>query len=511
MARKPNLIERLGMALAGNYVREAVGDSIDADDVYYRRITDARRDLSTVATDRAQEISLHLWRSNPMARRIIEMMTDFTVGADGLSIEAGTDKVQEVIDEFWEDPRTHWDLRNRDLVRDLGIYGELAMRKFVNDKSGRMRLGVIDVARIRDVKPDPDDMLVDKTLCLANRLELGTIDEVPLIVYDDLSDPTNPSWVGDAFYFAVNRVIGQHRGTPDLFALADYIDGYDQLLFNAMERTGLINAFVYDVTLEGADDTAIENWKRKYPEAPRPGSVRVHNDKEKWGDVSPALGNADVITIGREVKNMSLGGAGLPEAWFAQGDSANRATLDAQSDPTYRMLQSRQKYVRAMFERMIGVVLYEAQQASRLADSEDLTDFKVNMPDLSSTDTATISSALPQVTTAIVAAMGESLIDRKSARSVFLSVVSQLGIDLDAQEVEDAIEEQKADEAQRAADKIEQARQSMLATTLPADRTDPNDPNASKQPPAKGSSGAQAKPADKGAAAQTPRPKQPVK
>lgn len=480
MARKPNLIERIGMALAGNYVRESAGDFIDNDDIYYRRITDARRDLNPVSHDRAQEISLHLWRSNPMAHRIIEMMTDFVVGADGIDIEAGSDAVQEVIDEFWTDPRTQWDLRNRDLVRDMSIYGEIGLRKFVNDDSGKMRLGVIDVARIADVLPDPDDMLIDKTLRLSARMGLGQVDDVDLIVYDDLSDPGNPVWAGDAFYFAINRVIGQHRGNPDLFALADYVDGYDQLLFNAMERTGLINAFVYDVTLDGADDAGIEKWQRKYPVAPAPGTVRVHNDHEHWATVSPTLGNQDVVTIGREVKNMGLGGAGLPEAWFADGDAANRATLQAQGDPTYRMLQSRQKYVRAMFERMIAVLLWE-NKGKRLGMKEDLT-FRVNLPELSAKDIASISTALPQVTTALVAAVGETLIDRKNARSVFLAIASQLGVELDPADVEEAIDEQKAEEQQRSADAIAAARAAMVANTIPGGKADSEQPGAPGEP-----------------------------
>lgn len=466
MARKPNLIERVGLALAGNYVREATGDVVvDQDDLFYRRITDARRDLNPISHQRSQDISYHLWRSNPMARRIVEMMTDFVVGADGLSIEAAADPVQEVIDEFWQDPRTNWDLRNRDIVRDLSIYGEIAFRKFVNDASGRVRYGVVDSGRIADILPDPDDMLVDKTILLTDG-KGGSASPYDLIVYDDLTTPADPKWVGDYFYFAVNRALGVHRGIPDLFAIADYVDGYDQLLFNALERTGLINAFVWDVTLDGADDTAIQMWMQKHPTAPPPGSVRVHNEKEHWMAPAPTLGTQDVVEIGRAVKNMGLGGAGLPEAWFAEGDSANRATLDAQGDPTYRMLQSRQKYVRAMFERMISVLLQESV-GGRLPKSVD-TDFRINLPELDPTDTSTISTALPQVTTALVAAIGEELIDRKNARAVFLSVANQLGVELDPQAVEDAIKEQADEEQQRKADAVAAARDAMLAQTLPS-------------------------------------------
>ena len=460
MTRKPNLIERIGLALAGGYIREATGDTIDPDDPYFRRLTDNRRDLNPLKHERAQDISLHLWRSNPMAKRMIEMIVDFTVGADGIEIVAASDATQRVIDDFWNDPVMELAHRHRGLVRDLSIYGELAFRKNVNDVSKRMRVGYIDVRRIEDILPDPDNMLVDRTM-LIRRSGMNP-EEVALVRWVDGEDATaagtdvSGSWQGDGFYFGINRITGQHRGNPDLLALADWVDGYDQLLFNALERSGLINAFIYDVTLTGADDGAVDTWMQKHGTPPPPGTVRVHNEKETWQAVAPNLATGDVTEIGRAVKNMALGGAGLPEAWFAEGDSANRATLAAQGDPTYKMLKSRQQEVERMFERIIAVGIQEAT-GGRIPTDSDL-DFQIVLPDLDATDTSEIATALPQVASAMTTAIAEELIDTKSARSLFLAVAAQLGVDLDPQEVEKQIE---AEAAERKAD--EEARNAELA------------------------------------------------
>ena len=130
---------------------------------------------------------------------------------------------------------------------------------------------------------------------------------------------------------------GDMRGVRTLFLDADA----------QFQRSALQNAFVWDVTVSGADEAEIGRWLAAHGAAPRPGTVRAHNEKEAWGAVAPTLGAAEVETTSSLVKNLVLGGAGLPEAWFADGDAANRATLSGQMAPTYKMLAARQRTVRA--------------------------------------------------------------------------------------------------------------------------------------------------------------------
>ena len=404
------------------------GDTIDPDDDLFRRITGTGRSLSPIKLARAQAISLKLWRENAMAGRLTEMIVDFVVG-NGLTYEAADDRVTPIIDRFWSDPRMDLATKHIDFVRDQSLYGELAFRVFENPQSGRIRLGFITSGRIDSVLLSPDDALVDETIIL--RATTGAeLTPLQLVTYDD-TDAANPQWVGEALYFPINRVTGQDRGTPDMLRIADYVDGYDQLLFNALERSGLLNAFIWDVTLKGADKAAIDARARDLAAPPAPGSVRVHNDAETWEAVSPNLGSGDLTAIGREVKNMGLGGAGVPEAWFANGDSANRATLAEQGDPTYRMLTRRQLLVRRQWEKTFRFVAERAKAAGQLPASAD-TEVQVSMPDPSTKDTKGIAIALPQLANALVAAVGEELISTESSRKVFLSIASLLGVELDA-------------------------------------------------------------------------------
>lgn len=441
----PGLIE--------SHVSEAVmptGDTIDPDDDVYRRLTGGTRSLSPIEQDRAQAIALYLWRKNPMARRLTEMLADFVVG-DGITFTAEDPDVQDVLDEFWRDPKMNLEIRHRDLVRDQSIYGEIAWEAAVNEQSGRVRLRFLDPGILKDVRPNPDNALEDAAIIL--KPPVGSTEDrvIQHVTFDDETDPTAPVWTGTGFYLPVNRVTGQHRGTPDLLAIADFVDGYDQLLFNALERSGLINAFVWDVTLTGATPTEVTKWVGDHGSAPPPGSVRAHNEKEVWAAVAPSLGNADMMELGRPVKNMALGGFGAPEAWFAEGDSANRATLAAQGDPTYRMITARQTVVGAQWTLIFGFVIAKAIDAGRLPVNVK-RDFKVILAEPSEEDRGALATALQSLAASLTAAEEQKWVSRETAASIFASVVSGLGLDVDPKEEQTKIEDEAAAAEQKAID-----------------------------------------------------------
>lgn len=482
MAFIDRLVEFVSPGYAARKIAEAIpasGAGIDPDDDLYRRLTGGTRDLSPIDQKRSQDIALYLWRKNPMARRLTEMLTDFVVG-DGITFEAEDEDVKEVMDEFWQDPKMALHARHRDLIRDQSIYGELAFESLTNETLGRTRLRFIDPGRIKDVRPNPENAFEDALLVL-NPPKTGEDDvRIPIATFDDEQDPTQPVWTGSGLYMPVNRVTGQHRGVPDLLALADFIDGYDQLLFNALERSGLINAFVWDVTLTGATEQNVTKWVQDHGSAPPPGSVRAHNEKETWQAVAPTLGNADLMALGRPVKNMALGGFGAPEAWFAEGDSANRATLAAQGDPTYRMITARQTVVGAQWTTLFGFVIGKAVEFGRLPVNVD-RDFRIILPEPSTADTGTLATALTALAQSLVAAEDQEWLSKKTARSIFATVASGLGIEIDPDE-EEMKAEQEAEEAdEEAAEKGLPTSDQMSAMRAQAATVPPGAPSGDEE------------------------------
>ena len=268
----------------------------------FRRITQTEKDLSPPAYDKVLRIAYKLYVMNPMAHRIIEVVKDFVIG-DGAGYHAKDERVQTVLDKFWNDPVNHLDIKQFNKVKELGLYGEQIYPVFVNEFTGHVRLGYIDPFNVDQVIPDPGNPEVIRSVVLKTGKEilvkernpvthrLATVPKQELKVIQVDSNPRSPSYgklVGDCFYFAVNRVSNATRGFSDLTHLMEWIDIYDQVLFAHMERLNFLRTFVWDIEMTGAGAEELKLKKRDLQmNPPRAGSWRVHNEKEKWSAVTP--------------------------------------------------------------------------------------------------------------------------------------------------------------------------------------------------------------------------------
>ena len=109
-------------------------------------------------------------------------------------------------------------------------------------------------------------------------------------------------------------------------------------------------AFLWDVTLEGADRAAILARRAELAEAPKPGSILLHNERETWQAIQPAIGSSDVERDGHALRLMIAAGAGVPLHFLAEGQDTNVATAREMARPTLRHYGRRQLVVGEMFE-----------------------------------------------------------------------------------------------------------------------------------------------------------------
>ena len=126
---------------------------------YFRRITQSPADLSPLIQTRMQELALYLYDKNPLAKRCLELIRDAVVG-NGFSVESKDTAAQEIIGRFWKDGVNDMSTRIYDGVLELGLYGELAILVFVNERSGHVRCVTIDPRTIEAAitKPGSPDV-----------------------------------------------------------------------------------------------------------------------------------------------------------------------------------------------------------------------------------------------------------------------------------------------------------------------------------------------------------------
>ncbi|MFQ5912428.1 MAG: hypothetical protein ACE5JS_04530, partial [Nitrospinota bacterium] len=315
-------------------VQEALplGEGIDPDEHQFRSLTGgSQRDLTPFHQDRAIRTAYILYKTNPIAFRLTEDLKDWVVGK-GISYSHRHPALQAVLNLHWKDWVNAWDIHQHALVRDLGLFGELCLPVFVNRADGHVRLGVLDAGKIAQVRTDPDNVRVTAAVVRKGRervedrtFQVVRLDENP-------ASQTFGRLAGDCFYFAVNKTSTATRGTPDLLALADFLDAYDQFIFDDMERTVLAKRFIFDLTVDGADVKKLREKATQLKDL-KPGAVYAHNKQESLQAVAPDMKHLDTSRAAREYRGHILGGAGFAEHFLGRGDDVNRATAAEMADP----------------------------------------------------------------------------------------------------------------------------------------------------------------------------------
>lgn len=424
-------------------LREAapsIGVTIDADEDNWRPLSgDTKRDLSPVSQQRMRDMALYLWESNLLANRLIELPLAYML-AEGVNLRCDDEENNKVLKRFWRDPINSLDTKIIKKVRELAIFGEQCYPTFVNEHSGHVRLGYLDPALIATVVIDPDNpeqpigiVTVKDKKGEARRYRVivnGAED-----VFTQRTQEIRATFEdGEAFYFTVNDLSNGRRGRSDLLAQIDWLDGYDQFLFGELDRSGFMRAFLWDVTLTGATPAEVKQRAGEIT-APNPGSVRVHNDGEKWEAVSPSLGASDSEGVARLFRNHVLGGGTLPEHWFGGGGDVNRATAGEMGDPTFKMFSMRQKFLKCMLESIGFYVLRQNELATGRSepDAEDERfEIEAEFPELTTRDTAAYAQALQQVVAAAALAVTNKFLTAETAIRLINAIAGRIGVEIDA-------------------------------------------------------------------------------
>lgn len=274
---------------------ESAGATVSVEEEGFTKLTgDKDRSLSSLTQERMQELAVFLWKSNPLANRIIELPLVYLL-AEGVTMSVQNEDAKQWLDEFWNDPINQMDIKLPKKVRELSLFGEQCWPVFKNPTNGAVRLGYLDPGLIKEIVTDPDNTeqpigVVTKALGKKRKAKKYRIivpgDES---FFGEEAQKLRESYTdGDCFYFNVNALSSSSRGLSDLLPTMDWLDLYDKALFGEVERWDALRAFIWDVTLHGATEETVRKRAAEI-EVPDSGGVRVHNDGETWNAVTPDL------------------------------------------------------------------------------------------------------------------------------------------------------------------------------------------------------------------------------
>lgn len=429
----------------------------DGEDAKFRRITSpaTMRDLNPVMHLRMQQVCFFLFMTTPFGKRIIRVIVDYIVG-EGFKAIAEDPELQGVIDDFWDDPVNNLDEALDNYAVELLVFGELCLPVAVNPVDGTVRLGYVDPQHIESVEfalmqtNTSQEVTLPVAVRLAKRIGEDEGRRLEIIhVDEDVNSATFGQLKGDCFYFAINKVKAASRGISELFSLADWIDVFDNLVFDFADRVRLLNSFVWHYIVKGADDAGVQKIRDKVVKAPpRQGGVEVTNDQITIEARTPDLKGADMSMTERVVKNYGLGGAGLPPWFFADAGNTNRATADEMAGPTGKMLTSRQNIFRRLVTTILDFVIEQARAHGVLGKGVNPA-WELQVPDLRVKDMAAAATALATLSNATALAEDRGWIRSETAARAFHVVLTQVGVEVDTDEYDEAQKEMTARDAKQ--------------------------------------------------------------
>lgn len=416
---------------------------VDPDDDLYRNVGDAHRQLHGSILRRAQDLSIDLYRKNPIANRIVKIYRTFMAG-EGFSVEAKNPVVQETLDEFWTAERNQMPRNHSNFARDFLLYGE-GIHPVGQDEIGNVTMGLIDPISIDKIERSTlNQLILDAVVLTRAASQAG--DSEPLMVVrreDDPFDEDAGLMVGDVFVWLHDRIGAASRGTPFLLPALDWLDAYDQTLWELLERVKATRAFFWDVEVEGGP-TEIETAQKEWgTTAPRTGSVRFRSNAIKVNAAQPQLGAYEDVAAARYLLRHIATAGGVAPHWLGEPEDANRSTAEQMDKPVYRSLEDAQgtwklnmtdvaRYVAdqkiktGILDRRMEVFNETGEPTGEVVPTKDL--ISINVPTLSDDDVVAAAGALASVATAFVQLDTSGLADKNVLRMVVRHMIPALGI-----------------------------------------------------------------------------------
>jgi hypothetical protein len=348
-------------------------------------LTTQKHDYDTGTIQQIYTDALEAWRKNPVAWRIIAIITDYVVG-DRFMVSSRNQRLNRFIREFWNHPKNRMALRLESMCDELSRAGDIFVLLFRNPQDGLSYIRFVTKDRIQRIISAENDW--ETELAYYETQEIGD----PKVWLS----PNHPeAGYSDAvmLHYSINRPIGALLGESDLTTMLTWLLRYSRLVEDRVRLHWAARSFLWDVTVPAA---AVNAKAEQYRNPPDTGSIIVHDEGEIWKSVNPNLAAVDARHDMQAVRAMIDAGSGFPPHWRGDAGDISLATAQAMSGPTERHLVRRQNY----FKFMISDIIYHAYlrateigAAPRLARSDYDNLFVFSMPDISRFDNEVLAKS----------------------------------------------------------------------------------------------------------------------
>jgi len=350
-----------------------------------RPLSQSERDRYTYDRADILEQSLKAWRINPLARRIVELTSQYVVGG-GLTVNCKNVPASKFLDQFWNHRLNRMPVRVSEMCDELTRTGNLFVI-LTTDAAGMSYVRLMPASHIDEIISKPND--IEQPLYFKLKADLENLSPEPVPAYDPNNDDLSKPVI---LQYAINRPAGAQWGEPDLAPLLVWLSRYSNWLQDRARLNRYRNAFLYIVQAKFASEAQrVQRQNALNANPPKPGSILVADDTESWKVIHPRLDSSNAEKDGLALKKMIAAGAGIPLHFLAEPESATRTTADAAGGPTFRRFEQRQQYFLWMIEDILRVILTRRAMVDGKINKQ--IHLSVTGADISSRDNLSLSQA----------------------------------------------------------------------------------------------------------------------
>lgn len=337
------------------------------------------------------EDTLTAWLRNPYAKRIIDLITDFTLG-DGLT-PAAPGEVGRFVSRFWNHSENRMPLRLPDLMDELSRAGDLFLVLFRNPADGMSYVRPIPKSDVQDVITAPLDWEKETEIVQRPAAPGDQPIHWPTIHHPDAAD-------ADAIilHYSINRPVGALLGHSELLTIIPWLRHYSRMLEDRVRLNWAARAFLWFVRVP---TNQVQAKAEQYSSPPEPGTIIVHDDGETWDMKSPNLHGFNADMDLRALRQMISAGSGQPPHWHGDGMDVNRATAVAMNDPAVRHLRRRQRHAQYMIADLCATAYARAHEIGRVRSAPRPETITIELPDISRDDNTELAQAAASLSTAL--------------------------------------------------------------------------------------------------------------
>ena len=361
---------------------------------------------------------MEAWRVNPIARRVVGMMTQYVVGG-GIAIESKQKRTNKFLQEWWNNRLNRMAIRVYEWCDELSRSGDLFI-VLSTDAAGMSYVRAVPGADIQDIETAENDLdqeieIIEKPspdVTNPSRASGAGIEGRRWPVYDPDTDAPGEGGTFEPvmLHYAINKPVGAKFGESDVAPLLRWLTRYASWLEDRARLNRYRNTFLFWVKARFTNKAEkLERQAELNRNPPNPGSILVTDESEDWSVLNPKLASFEAAEDGEALKKMIAVGAGLPMHFLAEPESTTRTTAESAGGPTFRHLQQRQEFFLWMLEDVAKAVIRRRKFYDRQLNPN--AEIMATGTDISARDNAALAAASSTVIGAFSLLRDRQLID----------------------------------------------------------------------------------------------------